>query len=237
MSYSESSNYSDPSKNNRIVVDKPFLPICEGVDDYKFFNSYLNSDFIKENYPKFTDTIQVISLKGNKNLRPFLNTLQRVDGFTKNAANILIIMDAETDCNSTEMSIKSTLKNVSLPVPDAPCSWSGDKLKVAYLLFPTLNSSLENGALEHFCMRIIKKDYHPDEVLVEIDKTMNNLRDNYSFDFSHEFKSRLHGFFSLTNKTVGKKIGEAARAGVFDFSSPCFDSMNRLIEDAIMELV
>lgn len=161
MSYSESSNYSDPSKNNRIVVEKPFLLICEGVDDYKFFNSYLNSDFIKENYPKFTDTIQVISLKGNKNLRPFLNTLQRVDGFTKLASNILIIMDAETDCNSTEMSIKSTLKNVSLPVPDAPCSWSGDKLKVAYLLFPTLNISLENGALEHFCMRIIKKDSCP----------------------------------------------------------------------------
>ena len=91
MSYSESSNYSDPSKDNRIVVNKPFLLICEGVDDYKFFYSYLNSDFIKENYPKFTDTIQVISLKGNKNLRPFLNTLQRVDGFAKLASNILII--------------------------------------------------------------------------------------------------------------------------------------------------
>ena len=47
-------NFSDSSKDNRIVVEKPFLLICEGVDDYKFFNSYLHSDFIKENYPKFT---------------------------------------------------------------------------------------------------------------------------------------------------------------------------------------
>ena len=230
-------NYSDSSKDNRIVVDKPFLLICEGVDDYNFFNSYLHSDFIKENYPKFTDTIQVISLKGNKNLRPFLNTLQRVDGFAKLASNILIIMDAETDCNSTEKSIKAALKNVLLPVPESPCSWAGDKLKISYLLFPTLNNALENGALEHFCMKIIKKDFSPEIVFNEIDNSMKNLRENYSFDFSHEFKSRLHGFFSLTNKTVGKKIGEASRVGVFDFSSPYFDSMNSLIDEAINDFV
>ena len=47
--------------------------------------------------------------------------------------------------------------------------------------------------------------------------------------FKNEFKPKIHGFLSFTENLVGLKIGEAAKAGAFDWGSNQFDYLNTLL--------
>ena len=86
-----------------------------------------------------------------------------------------------------------------------------------------------DGALEDLCIRIIKNDYKPEAVIGKIDTAIEELEQENLREFRHRFKSRLHGFFSLTDEFVGDKIGEASDRGAFDWGSGEFDMFDRCI--------
>ena len=48
---------------------------------------------------------------------------------------------------------------------------------------------------------------------------MNNLENKYNRSYPHEFKTKLHTYFSVTDEYVSLKIGEAAKAGAFNWNS------------------
>jgi hypothetical protein len=60
---------------------------------------------------------------------------------------------------------------------------------------------------------------------------MESLKENRNREFPHEFKTKLHTYFSVTDDYVTMKIGEAARAGAFDWNN---DKLSTL-KDFIME--
>lgn len=205
------------NKLERIV--KKHLIFCEGVDEKFFLIHYLNSKEMQDD-PFFAEEIQIIDFGGNEELETKLKTLALSSGFTS-VKSLLVIRDAETDGNRAITQIQTSLKNTGFPVPNGPGEWQVEenvKQKIAFLLFPTCDESVKNGTLEDLCLSILKQ---PDgsDMLKEIQMFFLSLTEKYQREFPHEHKAKLHTYFSITDKFVGMKIGEAAKANAFDWNS------------------
>lgn len=210
--------------NNSNNIIKNHVIFCEGIDDKNFLIEYLNSEALKDN-PKISQDIQVINFGGNSNLTQFLAASKRDDNF-RNLKSLLIIRDAETDFQSAMQSIQKSLKSNELPVPKSPFIWELPKdetpekdemPKTGFLLFPTCNANPTNGTLEDLCMSILSSTKAP-ELKQEIVHFMGTLKEKHRFNFARPFKTQLHTYFSIHDNYVSLKIGEAAKAGAFDWN-------------------
>lgn len=199
--------------NNKIR--KQHLILCEGRDAEEFLIAYLNSDSLS-NIPSFSNDFQVMDFGGNENLSNYIELLKNMEGFEQ-VKTILIIRDAERNSTNSIKQIQSTLQKSALPVPETTYCWQGDTLKIGFLLFPTCNSTVQVVTLEDLCLSILKE--HNSQIIIqEIMDFMKTLENNYNRTFPHEFKTKLHSYFSITDDFVSMKIGEAARAQAFDWN-------------------
>ncbi len=171
------------------------LILCEGKDDINFFITYLNSDERKCD-SRFANDVDVFSFGGNSKLESYLKTVRRIEGFSK-VRTILIIRDAENDADQAEKQIKKALKGAGFACPEDLCEWkeNEESVAVAFLLFPTLSKVKKEGALEDFCLGVIKEQYNPDEVIDVASVAMDNLKKIYLRTYTSKFKSKLHTFF------------------------------------------
>ena len=215
------------STNKRIV--KEHLILCEGRDAEEFLISYLNSNALSEK-PFFSNDIQVMDFGGNENLLNYLLLLKNMDGFSS-VQSILIIRDAERDAHAAVQQISSALESVDLSIPSEPGLWTDVSPRIGFLLFPTCDASLKNGTLEDLCLSILSE---PDNAPVcrDICGFIEHLKTAYNRKFPHEFKSMLHSYFSVTDSYVALKIGEAAKAGAFNWTSPHLNFLRDTIEKA-----
>lgn len=65
----------------------------------------------------------------------------------------------------------------------------------------------------------------PEEAVQEVildssQQFLKNIADIRQREFRRKHKNLLHTYFSATDKFVDKKIGEAAKAGAFNWRSP-----------------
>ena len=191
---------------------------CEGKDEFKFLINYLNSPELKE-YPFLSRDVQVIDFGGNEELSTNLKLLKLTPGFAA-TRSLLIIRDSEKDPNTAISQIQTSLKKVSLPVPSGPGEWASNDsgFKTGFLLLPSCDKTLCEGTLEDLCLSILKQ---PDgsDMVKEIQKFITHLKQESHREFPHEHKTKLHTYFSITDKLIGLKIGEAADAQAFDWSS------------------
>ncbi|WP_406042932.1 hypothetical protein [Succinimonas sp.] len=51
---------------------------------------------------------------------------------------------------------------------------------------------------------------------------------------AHEHKSKLHSFFSVNENLISLKIGEASRAGAFDWNSNYLQPLKDIIEQGFV---
>ena len=207
---------------------KSYLILCEGTDTLMFLIYYLNSNSLR-NDSRYSNDIQAMDFGGNENLSNYISTLTKMDGFSR-IKKLLILRDAEKDPLKAEQSIKKSLKNNSLPVPDKTNHWCGGKpISTAYCLMPTCSSCLQPGTLEDLCWEILK-DANANKKKKDIQSFIDQFRDGYNSIISHEHKSRLHTYFSLHDDFVSLKIGEAAKAGAFDWDNPKLTPLRELID-------
>ena len=75
----------------------------------------------------------------------------------------------------------------------------------------------------------ITEEVKADEKISDI---MNCLKNKGVRYFKHDFKTRLHSFFSLTDGFVGSKVGEAARYGAFNWESIELEYLYKMIIEA-----
>lgn len=74
------------------------------------------------------------------------------------------------------------------------------------------------GTLEDLCLSILSEE-NSNEIAEDIQKFMNEMETKHKRSYPHEFKTKLHTYFSITDDYVSMKIGEAARAGAFNWES------------------
>ena len=187
------------------TIECPYFILCEGLDDFKFLVSYLNSDALMYD-SRFSNDIQVEKYDGVDNLASFLDNLIKMDNFEK-INRILIIRDAETEASSAPAKIQSALFNNNLPVPSSCNKWADSDgiLKTAFTLFPSCNEVPVNGALEDLCWEILARE--DSEIFKnDVQSFVGNMKDKYDSIRSHEHKSRLHTYFSVNDEYISMKI-------------------------------
>ena len=204
-------------------IEKQYLIVCEGRDAENFLKTYLNN--VSDTRQNLSENIQVMDFGGNNELTNHLENLRNTAGFD-NLKSLLIIRNAETNFQSAMQSIQKSLESNKLPIPKSPFIWEVPKdetpendetPKTGFLLFPTCDANPENGTLEDLCFSILSNAKAPD-LKQEIANFMDTLKAKHQFNFTYPFKTKLHTYFSIHNNYVSLKIGEAARAGAFDWN-------------------
>lgn len=219
-----------PRKTNKEIV-KEHLILCEGRDAQEFLIAFLNSKALAEN-PAFSNDIQVMDFGGNEQLAGYLSILKNMEGFQK-VKSILIVRDAEKDPRAAMDTIRATLTNCGFPAPERPCQIAkSEQLKIGYVLFPTCTAEVIPGALEDLCLSILAEDNN-EAILAEIDKLIQTLGKEFGRKFPHEFKTKLHSYFSVTDEFVSLKIGEAAKAKAFNWYSEKLIPLKNFIVEMI----
>lgn len=194
---------------NEIVKAK--LLLVEGADAFHFFISALEAFGV--------DDVQVIDFGGIRELTLNLKILPALPGYER-VTTIVIARDAETDPIAAVKSVKKSLKQASLPVPGNSFEFTNKTPRVAFMIFPGFGAddasvdqnSLLNGTLEDLCLNIVK-DCSTFEC---VDQYVQCLQTE-GHEITRLHKTKLHTYLSGKNDFVGLKIGEASKAGAWDW--------------------
>lgn len=213
-----------PYQENK-KISKDYLILCEGIDAKNFLIYYLNSHELS-GHPGFANDIQVMDFGGINELSSSLAILKNIENFSS-VKNILIVRDAETNPAVAIKSIQSSLGKNDLSVPPTPNMWKDGPPNICYTLFPTFDGKTP-GTLEDLCLSIIQEPGW-DRLDQDIDRFLTELKKQRKREFPHEFKTKLHTYFSVTDRFVSMKIGEAAKAGAFDWASKKLIPLHNLI--------
>ncbi len=203
-----------------IEIKEKKIILTEGIDVY-YFSIWAYQAF------KVTG-IQVLDFGGIKDLKKYLKTLILLPGY-ENVETILIARDAETDSSAAVSSITTALREAALPVPEKPCEFVGNTPKVAYMVFPGFmespdgNRTLSTGTLEDLCLEIVKDD----PIFECVEQYVKCLQAKEPVARLH--KTKLHTYLAGKNSFVGLKIGEAAKAGAWDWNHSKLAPFRQLI--------
>ncbi len=175
--------------------------------------------------------IQVLDFGGIDDLSLYLRLLSQLPNFEK-VSTLVIIRDAEDNPSGAIKSIKSSLKKIGLPVPAEPFSFKGDRPRLAYMIFPGFvknargKTSFKPGTLEDLCLAIVQKD----RVMECVEEYTQCLEDK-GFLIKHLHKLKLHAYLSGKHEFAGLKIGEAAKAGAWDWEHEKLEPFKKIIQN------
>lgn len=207
-------------------IETQKLILAEGMDVHGFL-FHAASTFDR-------DDIQVFNFKGKDELRLFLENLANMENFTK-VNTIIIARDADTNVQSTVQSIRSALKNaesVDLPIPTKPFQFSSaNGIKTAFILFPGLdkNGKCRAGTIEDLCLETLADDPLLNCVDTFLECAKQNQENNE--ELKHAWKSKLHAYLAGKDDHVGKKLGVAARNGVWKWDHPAMAPFKKIIQE------
>lgn len=212
----------------KIRIIKHYILLCEGIDTLNFFIQFLNSQALADDI-RFSNDIQAFDFGGINDLEKYILNLKNMEGY-EDVNRILIVRDAETDVSVAVNMIKKALRNASLPVPEYCNEWKSDsdEIKTAFTLMPTCSSEPVPGALEDLCWNILS-DNISDKMREDVGKFVSQMDNDYNSISSHEHKSRLHTCLSVNKDFISLKIGEAAKAGAFDFNNTSLNSLKDVL--------
>ena len=212
-------------------IQKEHLILCEGKDAENFLIYYLNSEALKE-HPIFSNDFQVIDFGGNDDLPKFLDAINGYPGYDV-VSSLLVIRDAERDAEKAKRDVRTAFCKADFPIPECPHEWKEGKkesksLKAGFLLFPTCDNNPTEGTLEDLCLHILSEE-KGEVILTAIEEFMLSLHEKYGREFPHEFKTKLHTYFSVTDDYVSMKVGQAAKKGAFDWNSPKLEPLKNFL--------
>ena len=204
-----------------IAIKKKKIILVEGADAYNFF-LWASQAFGAHD-------IQVLNFGGIDDLGQYLKTFNELPGYEK-VNTILIGRDAEENPDGAQRSIKTALKKNGFAVPKKPFAFVEDKHRVAFMLFPGFESGSEgskllSGTLEDLCLSTTE-----DALIHECVKSYVDCLSLNGVELNQLHKTRLHAYLA-GKKYVGLKIGEAARAGAWDWNHPKLNLLRRIIKE------
>jgi hypothetical protein len=204
----------------QIVQSK--LMLVEGADAYYFAMHACSAIRPGE--------IQVVDFGGVSDLTQSLRVLVQLPNY-ENVTTIVVVRDAEQNPAAAFQSVRSSLITVGLPLPERPFEFSAGSPRVALMLFPG-GVIAENhvqcikGTLEDLCLKLVEGA----ATISCVDRFLRCVRAvGQSVQRAHKF--RLHAFLATQNEYVGMKIGEAAKAGAWDWNHSRFGPFRRVIEE------
>jgi hypothetical protein len=199
----------------RDSIKKPNLLYVEGKDAELFFVYALRSLGL--------NNIQVFSFAGNSKIdvAQLLRTPAQ-DGIEPK--RLVIIRDVEVGTRKDAIkSIQSKLTDAGFKAPQSEFALTKtDCIEVGFALLPT--KDIDGCTLESLCLNMLS-----DKSIAECVDSFLECCNKYCGVFKQEHKNRLYSHLSGTNSYKGMKIGEAAKAGAFDFESGPFNSYKKFL--------
>lgn len=218
-------------QNNRIL--KPYVILCEGIDDQNFLIEYLNSNELSSDQ-RFSQDIQVFRVDGIYNLPTYLENFRKYDGFSS-VRRLMVIRDADENVQNSAGMVQAALRKSGFNVPERCNQWTdnSDSVSTGYTLMPSCSSESVPGAIEDLCWSILIDDN--DQMREDIKQFVTGIRNRYHTIHAHENKSRLHTYFSVNENLISMKIGEAAKAGAFNWQSERLNALHEFITAGFIE--
>ena len=199
------------------------LLLVEGADDRRLFGALAGDLGI--------DGIVVESYNGKPNLGNDLANRVRSPNF-RSYSSIGIVRDADDDARSAFDSVIGSLRRANLPTPSAPNSSATQRnLRIAVLIIPP---SERRGELEDMCLHSIEDtaEYACVDAYISCLETIGRpISDN------RLAKAKVHTYLaagpeprffagapdeSSGRRNPGLRVGEAAEARVWNWTSPAF---------------
>ncbi len=198
-------------------IEKEKLILAEGKDAYHFFCHACN--FYRE-----TQDVQVMHFGGNDDLPNFLLDLTNMDKYDE-VNTIIIARDAETDAKAATDSIKHSMKQATIPVPDKPFEYIRNAtLKTAFMIFP--GPQQKDGTLEDLCLLTVEND----PLLECVDGYLECAKAKGE-QFPRIHKNRLHCFLAGKDDSVGLPIGLAFKAKVWPPDHIALKPFKKIIQE------
>ena len=205
------------------------LLLVEGNDDKRFFEALMQ-------HLRETD-IAVEIYGGKQNLgNRLVNLVGRLNTFTD--PHIGIVRDADDSSHSAFDSVAGSLRRAKLPTSDEPMTpVQQNGLRISVLILPP---DKDMGELENVCLSSIEDT--PDMRCVgSFFDCLSNIEPEITAN--QIAKARLHSYLAagpvratqngeISRRQPGLRLGEAAEAGVWNWSSSAFD----LIKDFLRNL-
>jgi len=188
----------------RIEIICTKLLLVEGADALHFFIKALEVFGV--------DDVQVIDFGGISDLTNYLKALSLYPNFDS-VTCLVIARDAETNSDSAISNVKNSLKQSSLSIPEKPFEFTENNPRIAFMIFPGFDGvAFQSGTLEDLCLDIVKDC----STLDCVDAYIQCLQSN-GHEIKRPHKTKLHSYLAGKNNFVGMKIGEAAKAGAWDW--------------------
>lgn len=219
----------------KLIPKIPHVILCEGRDEELFLRCYVSHLVEGKVVP---DTFNIINWGGNEELQKKLRVLHSVEHYDR-MRGFLIIRDAESDAGGAAQSLQHHMNEafgIDIPL-DGEFVKNPDGIRFGFVLLPGKNTegAFCDGTLEDLCCQILKEDSDEcsgQKLLKLSDSYLYAVLQNRETPLRTAHKNKLHAYFSGTDRFVGLKIGEDARAKCFDFSSPALD----FLKEALIEL-
>jgi len=219
--------------NQEFNAHHPYVVICEGVDGKNFLIQYLNY-LVKAG--KIPDEYEAYDFGGNEDINKKLQISPSLKNFAKMKA-ILIVRDAEMDAAGAVTSLQqvcnTAFKAEVASTGDFAYSGTYEGLKIGFYLWPGLRQGqFQSGTLEDICNELLcaqANEASTSELRQQTKDYITAIEQSRGERFRRRHKNSLHTIFAGTDRFVGMKIGEAAKAGAFDFSAPPLQVLERRI--------
>lgn len=220
----------------KLIPDRPHVILCEGRDEKSFLCYYIEYLVKCQVVP---DTFNVIDWGGNedmrKELRRFPSIVQSVDYYDR-MRGFLIVRDAESNAIGAAQSLQHHMNQafgIDIQL-EGQFVQNPDGIRFGFVLLPGKNDegAFYDGTLEDLCCQILKEDSDEcsgQKLLKLSESYLDAVLQNRETPLRTVHKNKLHAYFSGTDRFVGMKIGEAARAQCFDFSSPVLDFLKEAL--------
>ena len=189
------------------------LLITEGGDAFSFFKAALR-------HLGLLDQIEIRNLGGVTDWSAYLPVLVRTDGFA-HVVSLALVRDAETDCRAAFQSACAALARAHLPVPPQPAAAAPGSPSVAVFILPDCHRP---GMLETLCLEAVAND----PATVCVDRYFNCLSTRKLVLPANLEKARVRAFLASRTRPH-RRLGQAAEAGYWDWSSPVFEPLFRFL--------
>jgi hypothetical protein len=191
-------------------IEKPNLLLVEGRDDQILFARLVEHLGRRED-------ISVESYGGTAGLRGYLDPLRFRDGF-ESVSSIVVIRDADQDCNAALQSVQGAVSRYGLPHPQGPLTFSQSSPRVGILIMPC---GEETGSLEDVCLQAVGDD----AAMPCVRQYLNCLQTaaaTAQFGLCSNRSKVLVNAFLASRPKPSLKLGEAAGAGIWNWDHPAW---------------
>lgn len=226
-----------PKKDEPIkfLPNIPYVILCEGADEKNFLCCYIEYLVAHKIVP---DTFNVVNLGGNEELGKKLKNLHSVE-YHEVMRGFLVVRDAESDAGGAAQSLQHHMNEafgIDIQL-NGQFVKNPDGIRFGFVLLPGKNDEGDfcDGTLEDLCCQILRespKEFSGNDLLKLSHSYLEAVEQKRQTPLRTAHKNQLHAYLSGTDRFVGLKIGEAARAQCFDFSSPALD----FLKEALIEL-